>query len=116
MLRHSQAEMEKGNSLALKIEDLDTRRSRSAQPVTVGREHEGVDGVAGLERVEVLALVQVPEHGDAVLATGSSERAIRRDGDGVDVARVAVVVGLELELLELPDLNIMSASSKVQHR
>jgi hypothetical protein len=61
----------------------------------------------------VLALVKVPEHGDAVLATGSSEGAIGRDGDGVDGTSVAVVVGLELELLELPDLDAMSASSKV---
>jgi hypothetical protein len=57
----------------------------------------------------VLALVKVPEHGDAVLATGSSEGAIGRDGDGVDGTSVAVVVGL----LELPDLDAMSASSKV---
>ena len=52
----------------------------------------------------MLALVQVPEHGDAVLATGGSERAIRGDGDGVDVTGVSVVVGLQLELGEFPDL------------
>ena len=53
----------------------------------------------------MLALVQVPEHGDTVLATGGSEGAIGRHGDGVDVASVAVVVGLQLELREFPDLS-----------
>lgn len=91
-------------ALALKIEDLDAGRGRRAQPVTVGREHESVDNVAGLERVEVLALVQVPEHGDAILSAGSRERTIGGDGDGVDVAGVTVVVGLQLELRELPNL------------
>lgn len=52
----------------------------------------------------MLALVQVPEHSDTVLAAGCRERTIGRDRDGVDVAGVAVVVGLELELRELPDL------------
>jgi len=53
----------------------------------------------------VLAVVQVPEHGDTVFSTGSSEGAIGRDGDGVDIASVAVVVGAEFALAELPDLN-----------
>ena len=78
--------------------------SGSAQPVAVRREHEGVDDVTSLERVQVLALVEVPKHGDAVLAAGRRERTIGRDRDGVDVAGVTVVVGLELELRELPDL------------
>ena len=52
----------------------------------------------------MLALVQVPEHGDAVFATRSSERIIRGDGDSVDVTGVSVVVGLQFELGEFPDL------------
>ena len=92
-------------ALALKVEDLDARCGRSTPPVAVGGEDEGVDDVTCLERVQVLALVQVPEHSDAVLAAGGRERTIRRDGNGVDVAGVAVVVGLELELRELPDLS-----------
>ena len=92
------------HALALKVEDLDAGGGGSAQPVAVGGEDEGVDDVASLEGVEVLALVEVPEHGDAVLATGRGKRTIRGDGDGVDVAGVAVVVGLQLELLEFPNL------------
>lgn len=92
------------DALGLEVEDLDARGGGSAEPVTVGREDESVDGVTGLERVEVLAVGELPEHGDAVLATGSAERSIGRDGDGVDVTGVAVVVGLQLALAELPDL------------
>ena len=91
-------------ALALKVEDLDARRGRRAEPVTVGGEDEGVDAIASLERVQVLALVEVPEHGDTILAAGGREGTIGRNRDGVDVAGVAVVVGLELELRELPHL------------
>lgn len=52
----------------------------------------------------MLALVEVPEHSDAVLSSRRAERSIGRDGDGGDVAGVAVVVGAELALGELPDL------------
>ena len=92
------------HALALKVEDLDARRGRRAEPVTVGGEDKGVDNIASLERVQVLALVEVPEHGDTVLATGGREGTVGGDRDGVDVTRVAVVVGLELELREFPDL------------
>ena len=52
----------------------------------------------------MLALVEIPEHGDTILATRGSKGTIGRNRDGVDVAGVAVVVGLELELGEFPDL------------
>ena len=60
-------------ALALKVEDLDARCSCRAEPVAVGREDKGIDNVTGLERVQVLALVEVPEHGDTVLAAGGRE-------------------------------------------
>lgn len=91
-------------ALLLEVEDDDRGRGGGAQPVAVGREDEGVDLVAGGERVQVLGLVQVPQHGGAVLAAGCTERAVGRDGDGVDVAGVADVVGLDAAGGELPDL------------
>ena len=61
----------------------------------------------------MLALVQVPEHGDTVLTTRCGKRTVRGDRDGVDVTGVAVVVGLQLELGELPDLiGFVSTSRK----
>ena len=90
--------------LGLEVEDLDARRGGRAQPVAVGGEDEGVDLVTGGERVEVLGLVQVPEHGGTVLATRGAEGSVGGDGDGVDVASVADVVSLELAGGEFPDL------------
>jgi len=64
-----------------------------------------VDLVTGVEGVEVLGLVEIPEHGGSVLATGGAERSVWGDGDGVDVAGVADVVGLETAGRELPNLD-----------
>lgn len=91
-------------ALLLKVEDDDGRGGSGAEPVAVRREDESVDLVTGGERVEVLGLVQVPEHGGAVLATGGAERAVGGDGDGVDVASVTNVVSLDTAGSELPDL------------
>lgn len=69
-----------------------------------------MDLVVGVERVQVLGFVQVPEHGGTVFATRSAKRAIRGDGDGVDVTGVADVVGLQLAGRELPDLEFLLKS------
>ena len=90
--------------LLLEVEDDDAAGSGSAQPVAVGGEDEGVDLVAGVQAVQVLRLVKIPEHGSTVLTTGGAERSIGGDGDGVDVAGVANVVGLELAGREFPNL------------
>ena len=66
-----------------------------------------MDFIAGGQRVEVLGLVEVPEHGGAVFAARGAERAVRGDGDGVDVARVADVVGLDAAGGEFPDLVVL---------
>lgn len=91
--------------LLLEVEDDDAGGGGSAQPVAVGGEDQRVDLVVGVQGVEVLGLVQVPQHGGTVLATGGAQRAIGRDGDGVDVTGVANVVSLQLAGGELPDLS-----------
>ena len=91
-------------ALLLEIEDDDARGGGGAQPVAVGGEDQGVDLITGVERVEVLALVQVPEHGGTVLATGSAKGTVGGDGDGVDVAGVTDVVSLDAASGELPNL------------
>jgi hypothetical protein len=90
--------------LLLEVENDDAAGGGSAQPVAVGGEDEGVDLVVGVEGVEVLGLVKVPKHGGTILAAGGAERTIGGDGDGVDVAGVADVVGLELAGAEFPNL------------
>lgn len=101
-------------ALLLEVEDDDGRGGGGAQPVTVGREDESVDLVTGGKRVEVLGLVQVPEHGGSVLATRSAERTIGGDSDGVDVAGVADVVGLDAARGEFPNLE-SSASARTAY-
>jgi hypothetical protein len=52
----------------------------------------------------VFTIVQIPKHGDTILSTGCGEGSIGGDCEGVDVTSVTVVVGLELALVEFPDL------------
>jgi hypothetical protein len=92
------------NGLGLKIPDLDARVGGSTQPVAVRREGEGIDDVTSLKGVEVLGVVQVPEHDNSVLATRCAKRTIRADGDSVDITSVANVVGSQLALGKFPNL------------
>lgn len=103
-------------ALLLKVEDDDAAGGGSAEPVSVGGEDEGVDLVVGVEGVQVLGLVEVPEHGGTVLATRCAERAIGGDGDGVDVAGVADVVGLQLAAGQLPNLDQLVPTAGNNHR
>jgi len=63
-----------------------------------------VDLIASAEGVEVLGLVEVPEHGGTILTTGSAEGSVGRDGHSVDVSGVSDVVGLDAACSEFPDL------------
>jgi hypothetical protein len=93
------------HALGLQVPDLDALGGGGAQPISVGREHKGVDDVTSLKRVESLALGKVPEHGSTVLATGSAKGSIGGDGHGVEVSVVADKVGAELAVGERPDLD-----------
>jgi hypothetical protein len=46
----------------------------------------------------MLSLVEVPKHGDAVLSSGSGQGTVGRNGNGVDIAGMTVVVCSQLEL------------------
>lgn len=81
-------------TLFLEIKDDNGAGRGGAQPVAVGREGERMHLVAGVQRIEVLGLVEIPEHGRTVFSARRAKRPIGRDGDGVDVAGVADVVGL----------------------
>ena len=63
-------------SLGLEVKDLDRGRGSGTEPVPVGREDQSVDNVTGFETVQVLAVVEIPEHGDSILSSGSGKRAI----------------------------------------
>ena len=60
-----------------------------------------------VEGVEVLAVVEVPEHGLGVLAAGGAEGPVGRHGDRVEVPGVADVVGLQLAVGQVPHLDVL---------
>jgi len=65
--------------LAFQIEDLDAAGSSSTQPVSVRAEDESVDDVTSFQGVQMFSFIQIPQHGDTILSTRRSKRAIRRD-------------------------------------
>jgi len=95
-------------TLVLQIPDVDATSVGNAEPISVGGEAECVDATGLLlvvEGVKVFALVQVPEHGETVLASGCAQGTVGRNGDGVQVPLMPSVVGLELAVSEVPDLD-----------
>ena len=80
--------------------------------VPVGREHQRVDDVMILQSVEMLVISEVPEHGLAVLAATGAQGAVRAQGDGVKVPGVANVVGLQLAVGQVPDLDVLVPSGR----
>merc|ERR1719323_1465558 len=93
--------------LALEVPDLDGGAGGGTQPVPVGGEGQAVDGVGAVQGVKVLPIVQVPEHGAGVLAAAGAERPVRRKGDGVKISSVTNVVGLQLAVGQVPDLDVL---------
>jgi len=99
------------DDFAFQIPDFDGSTGCGAEPVSVGREGESVDGVASIEGVKMFSFVQIPQHGLTVLATGSAKGAVGRHGDRVQVARVADVVRLQLAVCQVPNLDEFVPSS-----
>lgn len=93
------------DTLTLQIPNHDTTACCGTEPVSGRGETQGVNFVFGFERIEMFRVVEVPEHGCAVFSTGSTERAVGGDGDGVDVASVSIVVGAKFALGQFPDLS-----------
>jgi len=93
------------NDLALKIPDLDALISGGTEPVPVGAEDKRVDDFTSIQTVKLLAFVQVPKVGGSVLSSGSTERPVRGDTDGVQVSGVSYKVVAELAVGKSPYLN-----------
>lgn len=94
---------------------LDASGGRGAQPVTVGREDQRVDDVSGVERVEALALLKVPQHGGSVLASRGAQRPVRRHRDRVQVPGVADEVRVQLAVRQSPHLDQLVPSRRDDH-
>ena len=74
------------------------------EKIPVRAECEGVDGVGVVQSVQMLAVIEIPEHGLGVLAARGTEGAVRGHSDGVQVTGVADVVGLQLAVGQVPNL------------
>jgi len=99
------------DALLLQVPDLDGRGCGCAEPVSVGAEAQSIDDVVGLKGVQMLALVQVPQHGATILASGGTQGTIGGYRHAVQVIIVAVVVGLQLAIGQVPHLdNLVPAS------
>jgi len=93
--------------LALEIPDLDAWSRGCTEPVPVGGEGQAVDGVTAIKSVQVFAIVEVPQHCLGVLAATGTEGTIRRQSDGVEISSVTDVVGLQLAVGQVPDLDVL---------
>ena len=113
------------HGLALKIPDLDGGSGGGAEPVAVGREAQGVDNVGVVEGVQPFVVVQVSQHGFAVLqrktnksnvqrnqlmksfylATRGAQRTIRRYSDSVQVSSVVIMILLQTAVGQVPVLD-----------
>ena len=100
------------DSLGLEVPDLNTVVGSGAEPVVLGREGERIDSGSGGQRVQVLALIDIPKHGSAVLATRGDEGTIRGDGQGVDNTVVTNQVGSELAVSQIPNLDDLVPTSR----
>ena len=81
--------------------------NKQNRKVPVRAESKSIDGVSMVQGVEVLAIIEIPQHCLGVLTTRGAERAIRGHGDGVQVASVADVVSLQLAVGQVPHLDVL---------
>lgn len=88
--------------------DFNRRTSGSTEPIPVGGEAKSINDVIVIQSVEMLLIMKIPEHGLGVLASGSTQRTIRRDGDSVQVSSVLIVSCLQLAVSKVPDLQNQS--------
>ena len=52
----------------------------------------------------MLAIIEIPEHGLGILATGRAQGTVWRHGHSIQVPSVANVIGLELAVGQVPHL------------
>lgn len=77
-----------------------------------------MDDIASFQRVQMLRIIQVPEHHSTILATRSAQSAIRGDGHGVDVTGMSDMVNGQGGVLALhvPDLDHLVPTTRDDQR
>jgi len=104
------------NSLGVQVPNFNGWAGTSTQPITVGGKDESIDDIPSLERTQMFPLIQIPQHCSPILTTRSTQSAVRRDGDRVDVSCVTRKVGNQLAVLKVPHLNQFIPSSRDNQR
>ena len=94
--------------------NLDAGSNCCTKPVSVGAEAQSIYDITSLKGVQVFSLIQVPQHGTAVLATRRTQRAIRWDSHAVQISSVAHVVGLQTAICQIPHLTGHKARALAQ--
>jgi hypothetical protein len=100
------------DSLGFEIPDFNALISGSAEPVVLGGESQSVDSRSGSQRVQVLALIDIPEHSSSVLTTRSNQRTVWGNGQGVNDTSVTNQVGSELAVSQVPYLDDLVPTSR----
>ena len=90
----------------LQLEDLDTRRGGSSQPVSVWRESQSMDFRVGVQGVQSLVGVQVPQDDNTVLTSRGAQRSIWGQGDAGNVTGVSNVVSVDRVVQQVPGLEL----------
>jgi hypothetical protein len=104
------------NVLVLQVPDEDGSISGGAQPVVLGGEAHGIDSRGGIQGIQMLTVVHIPEHSGSVLTTRSAQGAVRRDGDRVEDTRVTRKVGLQLAVVQVPNLDELVPTTRNDQR
>lgn len=63
----------------------------------------------------MLAVIEIPQQGLGVLAAGRAQRTIGRNGNGVQVSVVSLVVDLQLAVRQVPDLDGTIPTARHNH-
>jgi len=93
------------HALGFQVPNLDALGGGSTEPVSVGGENKGVDDITSLERVKSLSFSEVPQHGNTIFSTGSTERSIGGDSDSVQISVVTGKIVAEFAVAKVPDLD-----------
>lgn len=96
------------NWFGFQIPNLDAWSSSSAKPVSVGAEAQSVDHdwhtVSG-QGVQVFALIEIPEHGHAVFASGCTQGTVWWNCDCVEESSMPNVICLYAAVGQIPNLD-----------
>jgi len=116
LLRHDFRFQLVNHVLSLQVPNLDEGSRRSAEPVAIGGEAKGVDDVRVVEGVEMLLIMQIPQHSLRVFSSRRAKGPVRGHSHGVQVSSVLIVARLQLAVGQVPHLDRLVPSTRDDDR